>query len=146
MKRDPKHKAIGDQQIAAEFVGYLIDGQQRLTSLEAAFDLFSGEDKNGSELRCYLDLAATDEERRRVTRIFVSYGGNKSIAWRVEQADSTLIPLRLLFGGKDHDLRKETEEALASLPGWTRKRVGSGNGQVRPRCGMPRPAGAMHDR
>jgi len=38
VKRDPKQKAIGDQQIAAEFVGYLIDGQQRLTSLEAALD------------------------------------------------------------------------------------------------------------
>jgi len=122
-KRDPKHKAHGEQLIAAEFVGYLIDGQQRLTSLEAAFDLYSGEDKDGSELRCFLDLAAPDEESARDTRLFVSYGGNKSVARRVEAADSTLIPVRLLFDGRNFDLRKETEEALRAIQGWNSKRV-----------------------
>src|SRR5512145_3034124 len=63
---DPKHKAFGkQQQIAAEFVGYLIDGQQRLTSLEAAFGLYSGLDRRGDELRCYLDLAASEADRGR---------------------------------------------------------------------------------
>ncbi len=123
VRRDPKHKAIGEQQIAAEFVGYLIDGQQRLTSLEAAFSLFSGEDKDGSELRCYLDLAAPEEERRRVTRLFVSYGGNRSIAWRVDEGDSTLVPLKDIFDGADHDLRKKTEDSLTSIPGWNAKRI-----------------------
>ncbi|MFM1830977.1 MAG: hypothetical protein RLZZ558_1317, partial [Planctomycetota bacterium] len=53
---DAKPKAMGQQRIEPRFVGYLIDGQQRLTSLEAAYNLFTGDDKNGAELRCYLDL------------------------------------------------------------------------------------------
>src|SRR5438552_3178342 len=52
---DPKPKAIGEHRIGPEFDGYLIDGQQRLTSLEAAFGLYTGEDRQGIELRCYLD-------------------------------------------------------------------------------------------
>src|SRR6266404_7567326 len=70
---DPKHKGFGKHRIAPDFVGYLIDGQQRLTSLEAAFGLYAGEDKRGAELRCYLDLKSPDTERTRDTRLFVSY-------------------------------------------------------------------------
>ena len=122
--RDAKLKSIGMQRYSADFTGYLIDGQQRLTSLEAAFSLYTGEDKDGSELRCYLDLAAPVlEEEARDTRLFVSYGGNKSVAWRVEEADSSLIPLSLLFNGKDFDLRKKTEEAIRSIAGWNAKRI-----------------------
>ncbi|MEX0774382.1 MAG: DUF262 domain-containing protein [Phycisphaeraceae bacterium] len=121
--RDPKQKAMGEQRITAEFVGYLIDGQQRLTSLEAAFDLYSGEDKDGSELRCYVDLAAPDVDQGRDTRLFVSYAGNKSVSRRVDNADSTLVPLHLLFDGRNFDLRKSTEEALGMIRTWNAKRV-----------------------
>ena len=134
--KDPKDKAHGAQVIASEFVGYLIDGQQRLTSLEAAFDLYSGEDKDGSELRCYLDLAAPDDQRARDTRLFVSYAGNKSVAWRVEAADSSLIPLKLLFGGRDFDLRKTTDEALRTIPGWNGKRVEAAMARFDKACDM----------
>jgi uncharacterized protein with ParB-like and HNH nuclease domain len=58
---DPKPKAYGAHRVGVSFIGYLIDGQQRLTSLEAAFGLFSGEDKNKQALRCYLDLSASDD-------------------------------------------------------------------------------------
>jgi hypothetical protein len=122
-KRDPKPKAHGEQLIAAEFVGYLIDGQQRLTSLEAAFGLYSGEDKGGTALRCYLDLAAREVEGARDTRLFASYAGNKSVARHVEGGDSTLIEVSRLFGGPDHDLRKQVEETLRLSPGWDAKRV-----------------------
>ena len=66
---DQKPKAFKRQKITAAPSSYLIDGQQRLTSLEAAFGLFSGEDKRGSELRCYLDLSRPAGERRRDTRV-----------------------------------------------------------------------------
>jgi len=66
---DAKPKGGGLQRIEASFVGYLIDGQQRLTSLEAAYHLFTGDDKRGAELRCYLDLAASDGTRVRVTGV-----------------------------------------------------------------------------
>src|SRR5690606_2696388 len=120
---DPKVKTIGHHQIAPLFEGYLVDGQQRLTSLEAAYGLFTGEDKGGRELRCYLDLAASDAKAVRDTRLFVSYAGNKSVARRVEEGDSTLIPLSLLLDGQDHELRRKTEESLRLMPGWSAKRA-----------------------
>ena len=120
---DAKPKALGKQQIAPVFGGYLIDGQQRLTSLEAAFGLYTGEDRHGSELRCYLDLAAVSDESARDTRIFVSYAGKQSVRRRVERGDSTLIPVSELFNGQNPELRKEREEALRLIPGWDGKRV-----------------------
>lgn len=134
--RDPKPKAHGQQRIAAEFVGYLIDGQQRLTSLEASFGLYSGEDKHGAELRCYLDLAAPEAEGARDTRLFASYAGNKSVARRVEGGDSTLIEVSLLFGGPDHDLRKKTDEILRLIPGWNAKRVATALARFDRACEM----------
>ncbi len=74
-------------------------------------------------MRCYLDLKAPETERARDTRLFVSYAGKKSVARRVEAGDSTLIPVSQMFDGKDHELRKETEETLKLVPGWDAKRV-----------------------
>lgn len=133
---DAKPKAFGGQAFSPEFVGYLIDGQQRLTSLEAAYGLYTGEDKGGVELRCYLDLAASEVERGRNTRIFVSHAGNKSIARRVASGDSTLIPLSLLFEGNDFDLRKKTEDTLRLMPGWNAKRVNTGLARFDRACDM----------
>ena len=135
-KIDAKPKSFGKQRIEAPFEGYLIDGQQRLTSLEAAFGLYTGEDKRGAELSCYLDLASTDGEHVRDTRLFVSYAGNKSIAWRVDDGDSTLIPVKMLFDGQNHELRKRTEEALAFIPHWNAKRIDAALRRFDQGCGM----------
>ena len=124
---DYKPKAFGKfatlKQRRTLFGGYLIDGQQRLTSLEAAFGFYTGEDRHGSELRCYLDLAAANDESARDTRLFVSYAGKKSVRRRVEQGDSTLIPVSELFNGQNPELRKESEDVLRLIPGWDGKRV-----------------------
>jgi len=122
---DPKPKRLGAIPIGSAFEGYLIDGQQRLTSLEAAYGLYTGEDKNGAELRCYLDLAASDTDQTRDTRLFVSHWGNKSVARRLKTADSTLVPIDQLFDGHNPALRKNTEESLRLIPGWDAKRVDS---------------------
>ena len=119
---DKKAKAFGSQFVESEFKGYLIDGQQRLTSLEAAFGLYTGEDKCGDALRCYLDLGARADRSSTVTRIFVNYAGNKSIKRRVDAADSTLVPLSELFNGHNPDLRRRTEEALRSRD-WSATRI-----------------------
>jgi hypothetical protein len=120
---DPKPKAFGvAKHIGPQFTGYLIDGQQRLTSLEAAFGLYTGEDKAGAELRCFLDLRANEGETHRDTRLFVSYGGHKAVARRVDDADPSLIPLSSLFDGQDPELRHSTEEALR-LAGWSPKQT-----------------------
>ena len=120
---DAKPKALGTPRISPVFEGYLIDGQQRLTSLEAAFGLYTGEDRLGSELCCYLDLAAADKESARDTHLFVSYAGKKSVSRRVERGDSTLIPVSELFNGHNPGLRKKSEEILRLIPGWDGKRV-----------------------
>lgn len=115
---EDQSKAFGQQHRSGDSVeNFLIDGQQRLTSLEVAFKLFTGEDKDGEELRCFLDLKA-DEERRAVSRLFVSYGTNKTIAWRAESADPTLIPLERLFEESVHRLRDEIRDALQNREGW----------------------------
>jgi len=111
------------KKIRAEFVGYLIDGQQRLTSLEAVFGLYTGEDRNGAELQCYLDLGAPDDEFARDTLLFVTYAGKKSVANRVDRGDSTLILVSRLFEGPYHDLRKKTEDDLRVIPGWDTERI-----------------------
>ena len=120
---DPKPKAFGERKIITQaFNGYLIDGQQRLTSLEAAFGLFSGQDKLGDPLRCYLDLGATDLTPKRTTRLFVTYGGNKTVARRVNQTDPSLVPLSELFSGQNQDLRRVTGDSLKEV-GWSNKRI-----------------------
>jgi hypothetical protein len=121
---DPKPKRFGQQRLGGPSAAYLIDGQQRLTSLEAAFGLFSGEDRGGGELRCYLDLSLQSDERRRDTRLFVSYGGNKTIARRIDNGDPTLVDVRTFFDDRvDHQKRVDVEQSLSVLPGWTAKRV-----------------------
>lgn len=121
---DPKPKKFGRQLFAGPSAAYLIDGQQRLTSLEAAFGLFTGEDKGGAELRCYLDLSIREDERRRDTRLFVSYAGKKSIAKRIDGGDPTLIEVKAFFSGEvDHERRSDLEQTLSALPGWPAKRV-----------------------
>ena len=112
--------------ISAEFSGYLIDGQQRLTSLEAASGWYSGEDKHGVELRCYLDLAATNVDRRRDTKLFVSYGGRRAIARRADDGDPTLIPVSMFFERLDKNAEREQDrqiESVLSDLAWGRKRV-----------------------
>ena len=121
---DPKQKKFERQLLAGPSAAYLIDGQQRLTSLEAAFGLFAVEDKGGAELRCYLDLSIQEDERRRDTHLFVSYAGKKSIAKRIDNGDPTLIEVKTFFDDRvDYQQRKDVEQALSTLPGWTAKRV-----------------------
>lgn len=133
---DAKPKGLGRNCIGPVFEGYLIDGQQRLTSLETAFGLFAGEDKRGEELRCYLDLAASDTDRSRDTRLFVSSARNKSVSRRLEKADSTLVPISQLFDGENYELHKRTEESLRQIPGWDVKRVDCAMSRLTQACGM----------
>ncbi len=146
--KDPKPKAFGEQRIAQEFFGYLIDGQQRLTSLEAAFGLYSTADKGGDEFQCFLDLAADEDERRRDTRVFVSYAGSRSVATRVERTDPALIPVEAFFGGPNYDLRRQTEEALRLLIGWPSKRIDAALNRFDRACAMldrPIPCTTIYD-
>jgi hypothetical protein len=123
-RADPKSKAFGRVKLSGPSSVYLIDGQQRLTSLEAAFGLFSGEDKRGDELQCYLDLSVQQDERKRDTRLFVSRAGRKSTERRLSNGDPTLIEVKRFFDDEiDYQARNETENDLRGLSGWTSQRV-----------------------
>ncbi len=116
-RTDPKRKAFGSLKIQGPSAVYLIDGQQRLTSLEAAFGFYSGEDKGGAELECYLDLSAKEKEDEgaRDTRLFVSRAGKKAIAERLRKGDPTLIEVKRFFDDKiDHDARNDKEKRSPS--------------------------------
>jgi hypothetical protein len=149
MRADPKLKKFGTQRLTGPAAAYLIDGQQRLTSLEAAFGLFSGEDKGGAELRCYLDLSVQEDERRRDTRLFVSYAGKKSITGRIDNGDPTLIEVTTFFDDRvDHEKRADLKEVLGALPGWTSKRVAiamSRYDQAHRMLNMQVPCTTVHD-
>lgn len=133
---DAKPKGFGKNSIGPVFEGYLIDGQQRLTSLETAFGLFVGEDKSGKELCCYLDLAASDGQLSRDTRLFVSSSRNKSIERRLDKGDSTLIPISALFDGENYELLKRTEDSLRLIPGWDTNRVARAMRRLSQACTM----------
>lgn len=114
--KDPRGKGFGPTRISQVFDGYLVDGQQRLTSLEAAFGLYEGEDKGGHALRCFLDLSAPDREKRRDTRLFATYASNKRVADRVENGDLTLVDLASLKDGNNPDLRDSIRAHIDTLP------------------------------
>jgi hypothetical protein len=126
---DPKPRAFRPADsfvVSPEFWGYLIDGQQRLTSLEAACGLYTGEDRGGIALRCYLDLAATSVDRRRDTRLFVSYGGNRAVAKRVEDADESLVAVSAFIDKLDRKAEQEQDARITEhlqTAGWSKKRV-----------------------
>jgi hypothetical protein len=142
---DPKPKGFGEIRIGNEFIGYLIDGQQRLTSLEAAFGLYSGADKRGDELRCYLDLTANDDDRGRDTRLFVSYRGasfdcetcrtgrrDPDSRFRIPERSQSRCPRR----------NKESAEAQAGVE---REKDRCCYAAVRSLSADARSAGPMHD-
>jgi hypothetical protein len=66
----------------------------------------------------------------------VSYAGKRSVAWRVDSADCTLIALKDLFDGHDQDMRKKTEQDISLLPGWNSKRVQAAMARFDNACSM----------
>jgi hypothetical protein len=64
-----------------------------------------------------------DPDVARDTRLFVSYGGNKAVARRVDEGDPTLVPLRLLFNTVDYEIHRSKEKELESVPGWPKARI-----------------------
>jgi hypothetical protein len=117
------HRAKQGHQIRSYFDGFLIDGQQRLTSLEAAYGLYAGEDKRGAEFECYLDLSAPEISRGRDTRLFVSRAQKRSVRSRLEKGDPTLIPLKELWEADSFTYCEQVKRQLSALPGWNEDKI-----------------------
>jgi hypothetical protein len=116
--------------ILSYFHGFLIDGQQRLTSLEAAYGLYAGEDKRGAEFECYLDLAAPEESRGRDTRLFVSRAQKRSVQKRLKDGDTTLIPLKDLWDSDSFAYCEQVKKQLSALRDWNEQRIAKAIGRL----------------
>lgn len=94
-------KTKSNVHVPDKFRGYIIDGQQRLTSLHAAFGYAEAFDAtNGRALECWLELLNTDRRDGKITTLFQSPAQKKFLAdadaqqkpWRVRLADLLKIP------------------------------------------------------
>ena len=110
-KLKPKHHPSGHKH--ADFTHYVIDGQQRLTSLIAAFGLSEISDpSNGRRLECSLELATDDGEGDgiRLTRLFHSPANKSEGDGQLHDAP-TRVWLRVLVGGDPIDRVREDKKA-----------------------------------
>jgi len=99
---------------------YLIDGQQRLTALEAAFGLSEAFTQNGRTLECFLDLKSEDFRGGRDTRLFRS-PAKKMTPDPEMDTDLSRLWIRDIWrcdsDADYHKLRTEREEQLRD-EGW----------------------------
>jgi hypothetical protein len=103
---------------------FVIDGQQRLTSLEAAFGLSEASDeRNGRSVECWLELATADEGDGKLTRLFSSPANTQRMENTERQDDFRRIPLQDVFSGDSYQILKEREDALRQTEGWDSTRV-----------------------
>ena len=114
-KLDAKATATGRSTVGAYFDGYLIDGQQRLTSLEAAFGLNTASTKVEGLVECYLDLLAPWEGDGRDTKLFVSPAKNRAAEKRIAKADATLISVSHFLRRPDPGARVDIQAMLRDL-------------------------------
>ncbi len=99
------------------FEAYIIDGQQRLTSLHAAFGMSEAFDfYNGRSLECWLELDGEDERDGRLTRLFQSPANKQYLSHDSQQQQPWRIRLRDLLDPEQHQkVRSDRAEQLRLL-------------------------------
>jgi hypothetical protein len=128
-KMRPKASAFKSKEMSAQpRVFYVIDGQQRLTSLAAAFGLSEAVDDRGRSLECCFDLATEEdqedsEQRRALTRLFKSPANTGGLPDASQKDEATLVWFREIIDGDEGEVLGRREEALKGLEGWTAPRV-----------------------
>lgn len=95
------------------FKAFVIDGQQRLTSLHAAFGLAEAYDTgNGRSLECWLELDKDDKRDGRVTSLFQSPAQKKFLEEDNAQQRSWRIRLGELLAMPHQAMREERYDLL----------------------------------
>jgi hypothetical protein len=133
-KRDrPSKKRAGDHKVAVRsldsFYGFLLDGQQRLTSLSRAIE---PESEENLSTRAFFDL---ENEK------FVLGTINKTTEKRIQAEDPTLVPLSDLLSTLNSDenhLHQSVQNVIDRLA--ERDRLGSSNREVEVRKRLHRAA------
>lgn len=116
-KLRPKRRKDGRNRL--DFTHYVIDGQQRLTSLAAAFGLSEMYDEsNQRSLECSLELTTDDAEGDgvRLTRLFHSPANKNERAGRDLNDAPTRVPLRDLAGGEPIERLRERKRGNLKKP------------------------------
>jgi hypothetical protein len=123
-KLRPKRRPDGRHH--ADFTHYVIDGQQRLTSLAAALGMSEMSDpSNGRSLECSLELTTEDSDRDgiRLTRLFHSPANKNERDGPLLKDAPTRVPLRDLVGGKAIDQLRERKKRELKEAGHTNKQI-----------------------
>jgi hypothetical protein len=96
------------------FEAYIIDGQQRLTSLHAAFGFAEAFDSgNGRSLECWLELGKQDDRDGRITRLFQSPAQKEYLSHDTGQQQPWRIRLRDFLDVEQHQkVRSDRAEQL----------------------------------
>ncbi len=131
LQRKPRTpKAKNGPPEVERFEAFIIDGQQRLTSLHAAFGFAEAfDERNGRSLECWLELWAQDERDGRITRLFPSPAQKKYLAddysqqrpWRIRLRDLLVVPHHSMRSDRADQLRladfsrEEIDEALRRI-------------------------------
>lgn len=120
----PKRRPDGGHRL--DFTHYVIDGQQRLTSLAAAFGLSEMYDEGTKRsLECSLELTTDDAEGDgiRLTRLFHS-PANRNDREGPELNDASMrVPLRDFLGGESLDRLRERKKRELKEAGHTNKGI-----------------------
>ncbi len=123
-KLRPKRRADGNNR--TDFTHYVIDGQQRLTSLAAAFGLSEMyHQSNRRSLECSVELTTEDSDRDgiRLTRLFHSPANKNERDGPSLKDAPTRIPLRDLEGGWPLDRLRERKKMELKEAGHTSKQI-----------------------
>ena len=107
-------------------VFFVIDGQQRLTSLAAAFGLSEASDEKGRSLECCIDLESElddGEQGKSLTKLFRSPANSSSIPSPLQDVDPRRVWLREIMHGDEGEVLSDREKRLAELEGWDSNRV-----------------------
>jgi hypothetical protein len=111
-KLQPKPVAKGGPPQVMRFEAYIIDGQQRLTSLNAAFGFSELSDVRGRSLECWLELGNSDDREGRVTRLFQSPAQKKYLVHDESQQQPWRVRLQDLVNVDHQTLRSDREKQL----------------------------------
>lgn len=122
-------KSKGNSLTVDRFKAFVIDGQQRLTSLHAAFGMAEAFDGSGRSLECWLELDAADRTDRRITSLFQSPAQKRFLEriesqqrpWRVRLADLLTTP---------HQRMREERSSQLRLAGYSVEEIELAMGRV----------------
>jgi len=127
--RPKRHPSVGDKHVP--FTSFVIDGQQRLTSLIAAFGLSEISDQsNGRSLQCSIELTTDDSDGDgiRLTRLFHSPANKRDGDGPSDDTPTRVWLRNLVDDGAIDGLRQSKKTELEQTH--DKKQIGEATGRI----------------